>query len=95
MHALLRFSNQAIYIRMPPHKVHWHITAYKVSDGHQFSHIATFEPEAIHHNFVQYIEKKGPKEGDWYHLDEHEFHKASKVAKVHDHKGLIFNLNDV
>ena len=62
-------------------KVHFYIAAYKVGDGSQFRHIATFEHAIDRGNFVNGL--AAPQDGDWSKLaDESKFKAADKDAKA-------------
>jgi hypothetical protein len=62
-------------------KVHFYIAGYKVSDGSQYRHIATFDNATARTNFVNGL--AAPKQGDWSELaDENKFTAADTAAKA-------------
>jgi hypothetical protein len=62
-------------------KVHFYIAGYKVSDGSQYRHIATFDNATARTNFVNGL--AAPQDGDWSKLaDESKFKAADQEAKA-------------
>jgi hypothetical protein len=83
---------------MTSHAVHFHIVAYKVSNGSDHRHLADFEKAATRNDFEQYLLSHGAEkkpDDDWYQFkqaDEKKFEAANTEAR--NKKGNVYKLTD-